>query len=130
MHELFDQMIPKSEEDDAIQVGGKGMYGYNKPGRFDGGNNDRDRGSRDRRPPRFEKTPQQFQGSNNGGNSSNGNSSTSNAASTTLALSNVPPEFNTIDQLNAHFKKFGTVTNIQVSSHVIQRIQTANYVII
>lgn len=32
----------------------------------------------------------------------------------TLLITNIPPDLNTIDQLNGHFKKFGNLVNIQV----------------
>jgi RNA-binding protein 26 len=33
---------------------------------------------------------------------------------TTLLITNIPPDLNSIDKLNSHFKKFGTVVNLQV----------------
>jgi len=35
-----------------------------------------------------------------------------------LVITNIPNELNTIDCLNEHFKKFGTVVNIQVQPHL------------
>lgn len=32
----------------------------------------------------------------------------------TLVISSIPPELNSIDKLNSHFKQFGTIVNIQV----------------
>jgi hypothetical protein len=39
------------------------------------------------------------------------------SGSTTLEVRKIPAEFNTISKLNEHFSKFGTVTNVQVSSY-------------
>jgi hypothetical protein len=39
-----------------------------------------------------------------------------NFNNSTLLITNIPPDLNTIDQLNSHFKKFGNLVNIQVKS--------------
>ena len=36
-------------------------------------------------------------------------------ASSMLAVRNIPPEFNSITHLNAHFSRFGNLQNIQVN---------------
>lgn len=40
-------------------------------------------------------------------------------ASNMLAVRNIPPEFNTITHLNAHFARFGMLQNIQVNNQII-----------
>lgn len=40
--------------------------------------------------------------------------SVENNNQTTLLISNIPQELNSIDQLSSHFKKFGTIINIKV----------------
>jgi hypothetical protein len=116
--------------EDIIQVGGRGMYGKDNIKRIQENSSDS--------PPNANISPNMDNGRTLSSSSSMSSTSSSftkdkrmggkykdgkrDPLYNTIGVANIPMEFNTIEKLNEHFKKFGTITNIQVS-HYYRKLQ-------
>eukprot|EP01118_Nematostelium_gracile_P019787 TRINITY_DN9317_c0_g1_i1.p1 TRINITY_DN9317_c0_g1~~TRINITY_DN9317_c0_g1_i1.p1 ORF type:complete len:650 (-),score=211.22 TRINITY_DN9317_c0_g1_i1:4-1716(-) len=95
---------PSEDVEDAIQVGGRGMY----PKRKNQSSYPSDKSKKFKKPEKFD--PTTFHTKN------------------TLAITNLPSDLNTIEQLNSHFKQFGNIVNIQLRPNQSKAfIQFENY---
>lgn len=100
-----------------IQVGGKGMHNNDRRKNQNGDSGSRRfKGDKSRDVP--SQSQSQSQSSNQPSTSTGTSTSYSKPSQTTLCVANIPADMNTIDKLNSHFKKFGTIVNIQVKPNI------------